>query len=64
MVTAEKKAQQIAHTKQSLQKIRRGVPKINEMQEGVPVVSVVPGDGVYSFIKIKNKIYKMAWTVV
>ena len=52
------------HSKQSLQKIRVGAPKLDELQEGVQVTAIVKGQGVFNYIRINNKIYRMAWSSV
>jgi len=46
------------HKKQERIQIRAGAPVITEMQEGVPVIRRVPGEGLVEFIRDGNAMYK------
>ena len=46
------------HKKQERIHIRTGAPVITELQEGVPVIRRVPGEGLVEFIRDGNAMYK------
>ena len=45
------------HTKQSRLQVSSGVPSINELKEGVPVLRSTP-EGVVEYVRYKGGLYK------
>ena len=46
------------HKKQERIHIRAGAPVVTELEEGVPVIRRVPGEGLVEFIRDGNSMYK------
>ena len=46
------------HKKQERAHVSDGSPSISDLQEGVPVIRRVPGEGLVEFIRDGNSMYK------
>tara|TARA_Y100000310_G_C20314207_1_gene637651 strand:+ start:153 stop:575 length:423 start_codon:yes stop_codon:yes gene_type:complete len=51
-----------SHQKQERMQIRRGVPNVDELSEGVPVLRSVSGVGLVQFIRYNGQLYASAFT--
>lgn len=47
----------LQHQKTSRSLVKTGLPALSELVEGISVVRIVPGKGVYEFFRVGNQRY-------
>ena len=50
------------HNKQNRTRIGKGTPKVEDLQEGVPVIRAT-SNGLEQYIRHNNQLYEMAYTL-
>lgn len=50
----------LLHTKQNRVNVQKGIPKLGDLTEGVPVIRVTAG-GVIQYVRINNVMYQMTY---
>jgi hypothetical protein len=53
----------VLHKKQERLQVKRGIPNIGELSEGVPVIRLT-NKGLYQYVKYNNVLYKQKFTKV
>ena len=53
----DRETRRLDHTKQRGTGVKEGAVNKEEIPENVPVIRYLPGSGLYSIIKFKNRLY-------